>query len=168
MSIWGGGNRKVIAVFGAYGMVALGVFLAGLSPSVWLMMTAVFLAFFFLPTVMGSSQAIMQAKVAPEVQGRVFALNGMLNTLSFALAYLLGGPLADRVFEPLMAVNGPLASSVGQLIGVGPGRGMGLMFVVMGLLAMATAVSAFAYPRIRHVETELPYMIPQESDPAIG
>lgn len=159
MSAWGGGKRKVLTVFGAYALVALGVLLAGLAQSVWLLGTAVFLAFFFLPTVMGGSRAIMQAKVAPDVQGRVFALNGMFYTLSFAAAYLIGGSLADRVFEPLMDVGGLLSDSIGQLIGVGPGRGMGLMFVMMGLLAMGTAVSAFAYPRIRNVETELPDMI---------
>jgi hypothetical protein len=83
----------------------------------------------------------------------------MIFTLSFALAYLIGGPLADRVFEPLLAADGLLAGTVGQIIGVGPGRGMGLIFVVMGLLAMVTAVSAFAYPRIRNLETELPDMV---------
>jgi hypothetical protein len=30
------------------------------------------------------------------------------------------------------------------------------MFVVMGSLAVMTALSAFAYPRIRNVEVELP------------
>jgi MFS family permease len=156
MSIWGGGRRKVYAVFGSYALLGLAVVLAGTAPSVTLVTAAVFLAFLFLPTVMGASQAIMQVKVAPDVQGRVFALRAMLNTSAFAVAYLIGGPLADRVFEPLMADGGSLAGSLGQLIGVGPGRGMGLMFVVMGLLAIATAVSAFAYPRIRNVETELP------------
>jgi DHA3 family macrolide efflux protein-like MFS transporter len=115
-----------------------------------------FVAFFSVPIVIAGSQAVLQAKVAPEVQGRVLALNMMLNTAAFAVAYLLAGPLADHVFERLMAADGLLVTSIGQLIGVGPGRGMGLMFVVMGLLAMVTAVSAFAYPRIRKVETELP------------
>jgi MFS family permease len=117
---------------------------------------AVFLAFLALPTVMGASQAILQAKVAPDIQGRVFGLRITLNTLSFALAYLLGGVLADKLFEPMMAENGLLAGSVGGLIGVGPGRGMGLMFVLMGILAVISALSAFAHPRIRRVEIELP------------
>ena len=98
----------------------------------------------------------MQAKVAPDVQGRVFSLRQMLNTASFALAYLVAGPLADTIFEPLLAVDGSLAGSVGQLIGIGSGRGIGLMFMVMGFLAVVTAVSAFGHPRIRNVEGELP------------
>ena len=44
----------------------------------------------------------------------------------------------------------------GDIIGVGPGRGMGLMFVLMGILAIVIALSAFAHPRIRRVEVELP------------
>jgi len=38
------------------------------------------------------------------------------------LAYLLAGPLADRVAEPLMAEGGALAGTVGRVLGVGSGR----------------------------------------------
>ena len=33
-----------------------------------------------------------------------------------------------------------LVDTIGQLIGVGPGRGIGLMFIVFGLLATLTAL----------------------------
>jgi hypothetical protein len=69
---------------------------------------------------------------------------------------LTAGPLADRVFEPMMAVNGPLSGSIGQVIGMGPGRGIGLLFVCMGLLlTLVTAVGCLS-PRLRKVEEELP------------
>jgi hypothetical protein len=101
----------------------------------------------------------MQVKVDPKIQGRVIGLRIFLNTISFALAYLLGGGLADSLFEPLMAKNGLLAGNVGYFIGVGPGRGMGLMFVLMGILSIVTAIGAFVYPRIRRVEVELPDIV---------
>jgi len=41
------------------------------------------------------------------------------------LGFLLAGPLADKVFEPMMAPGGFLAGSVGAFLGVGPGRGIG-------------------------------------------
>jgi DHA3 family macrolide efflux protein-like MFS transporter len=156
LTVFGGGQRKVNAVFGAYAVLGLAVCSAGLRPSALLVGAAVFLAFLCLPTVMGASQAILQAKVASKIQGRVFGLRIFLNTLTFTFAYLIGGFLADSFFEPLMAENSPLAYSVGRLIGVGPGRGMGLMFILMGILAVLSAFSAFAYPRIRRVEIELP------------
>lgn len=44
-----------------------------------------------------------------------------MNTLSFALAYLVGGILADRLFEPLIVEDGLLANVFGQFIGAGHG-----------------------------------------------
>lgn len=158
-SVFRGGRRKVYAVFGAYALLGASVSLAGISASVGVVGVAVFSAFFFLPTVMSASQAILQRKVAPEIQGRVFGLRIFLNTLSFAAAYLLGGVTADSVFEPWMRQGGALAGTLGPLIGTGPGRGMGLMFVLMGILAVLSALSTFAQPRIRRVEIELPDMV---------
>jgi len=75
------------------------------------------------------------------------------------LAYLVAGPLADHVFEPLLVVNGPLVSSVGRLIGVGRGRGIGLLYIVLGLLVLLTVAAAYLYPHLRLVEDELPDVI---------
>jgi MFS family permease len=152
----GGGRRKVLVVFGAYALLSIGVVLAGLRPRAELVGAAVFIAFLALPTVMGGSQTILQAKVAPAIQGRVFGLRIAFNTLAFAVAYPLSGLLADRVFERFMASGGRLAGLIGRVIGFGPGRGMGLLFILTGTLAIATALSAFVSPRIRRVETELP------------
>jgi hypothetical protein len=58
-----------------------------------------------------------------------------------------------------MLNGGPLTNLLGPMIGIGPGRGMGLMFMLMGVLATIAALSAFAHPRIRHVESELPDMV---------
>jgi hypothetical protein len=105
---------------------------------------------------MASSQAIWLSKVAPDVQGRVFAVQRALGLSSLPFAYLLAGPLADRVFEPLLAVDGALAKNIGRLIGVGPGRGIGLLFIVLGILNILAATVGYLYPRLRLVEDELP------------
>ncbi len=111
--------------------------------------------FFSLPITNGCSQAIWQSKTAPDVQGRVFAMRRMIAWASLPLAYLAGGPLADHVFEPLMVEGGPLAGSVGRIIGVGEGRGIGLLFVVLGGMILLSVLAAWLYPRVRHVDTEL-------------
>jgi hypothetical protein len=72
------------------------------------------------------------------------------------LGYLIAGPLADHVFEPLLAPNGPLAGNIGRVIGVGTGRGIGLLSIVIGILAILSAVAGCFYPRLRLVEDELP------------
>ena len=78
------------------------------------------------------------------------------------LSYLMAGPLADRVFEPLMAINGLLAGSVGRIIGAGPGRGIGLIFVITGILTIIITILTYLYPRVRYLEDELPDMVHDE------
>jgi hypothetical protein len=76
------------------------------------------------------------------------------------LAFLLAGFLADRIFEPLMLPGGALATSIiGEFIGVGKGRGIGLMFLLSGLLLWLASALAYAYPRLRNVESELPDVV---------
>jgi len=120
---------------------------------------ALFFAYLSLPFVIGTSQAVLSSKVAHALQGRMFALRVLLVTTSFTIAYLTAGPLADTIFEPLLAPRGPLADSIGSVIGVGPGRGIGLMFIVLGLLATLTALVGYAYPRLRQIEVELPDVV---------
>jgi hypothetical protein len=81
------------------------------------------------------------------------------------LAFLISGPLADRVFEPLMADNGALAGTfVGSILGTGPGRGIGLMFILSGLLLIVASIFAYLNPRVRNIETEIPDAIPDDEE----
>jgi hypothetical protein len=163
MSTWGGPLRLIKSVFGFMLLSGLCVIVAGLRPSGQLFALATFFFCLGLPIINGSIQVIFQRKVALDVQGRVFALMRMIAGSSLPLAYVVAGPLADRVFEPLMTSGGLLAGSIGQLIGVGPGRGIGLMFITLGALTMLVTVVAYQYPRLRLLEEELPDAI---ADPA--
>ena len=60
----------------------------------------------------------------------------------------MSGILVDNVFNPLLVEGGALASTVGRVIGVGDGRGIGLLLVVSGILL---AVSAFVMGRIHSI-----------------
>jgi len=42
------------------------------------------------------------------------------------------------------------------LIGIGPSRGIGLIFVIAGVGTMALAVVGWSRPRVRNIEVELP------------
>lgn len=154
MSVWGGAKRRIYGVLSFTLLGGLCILLAGLRPSVPVFFFAVFLYFFGLPIINGSSQVIWQNKVAPAVQGRVFAVRRMIAWASLPLAYLVAGPLADHVFEPLLSIGGPLTGSIGQIIGVGPGYGIALLFVVIGMLTVLATTGAYLYPRLRLVDLE--------------
>lgn len=157
VTAWGGFKRRIhgvllgIALISLFGQVVLGV---GRSIHVWAV--GAFLAMFFLPLVNGSSQAIWQAKVAPDIQGKVFATRRLIAQISAPVAMILGGRLADVVFEPAMASGGAFAQFFQPLVGSGPGAGMGLLFVFAGLFGAAAALSGYLIPAVRQIETRLP------------
>jgi len=164
MSLWGGPKRRIHGVLGF--MMVQGFFMVflGIRPSLIIMSIAGFLMMFMNPIINGSSQALWQSKVAVDVQGRVFAVRRMFAWIAMPLAYILAGPLADYVFNPLLVEGGPLVDSVGKVIGVGPGRGSGFLFIWLGCLTLLVSLLGYIYPRVRRVEDELPDAIPDETN----
>lgn len=162
VSIWGGPRRRILGLLITILLSGVWMIMGGLAPSLLLVGAGAFLIAFGLPIVGACSQAIWQSKVPPDVQGRVFATRGMIASAATPLAYLLSGPLAEHVFNPLLLPGGALAGSIGQFIGVGPGRGIGLLFIVLGFLTIAAVIGGFMYPRLRYVEQELQDVIPSQ------
>jgi len=156
LSIWGGPKRRIHGVLSGLVLVMLGVLFIGFgrNPFVWVL--AAFFTMFFIPIVQGSSNAIWQAKVAPDVQGRVFATRGIIATISRPVALLVLGPLADRVFEPAMMPGGSLVPALSWLVGTGPGAGMALMFIISGCLGMLVGLGGYIFRVVRDVEDILP------------
>lgn len=168
MSIWGGPKRRVLGVLGFTLLQGLVLFLGGLQPSAPLVVIAAFIFLFSFQIVMGTERTLWQMKVPLDMQGRVHAIHEMSALSATGLAFLLSGPLTDYVFEPLLALDGPLAGSVGQLIGTGPGRGIGLLFIVLGALTTLATLLAYFNPRIRLVEQEIPDALDDEREPSAG
>jgi DHA3 family macrolide efflux protein-like MFS transporter len=164
MSAWGGPKRRIHGVLGFSMLTGLFTSLLGISPLIPVMTAAGFGLMFTLPIINGSSQAIWQSKVDPDVQGRVFAVRRMIAWSTMPLAYIVAGSLADRVFIPWLLEGGALADSVGRLIGVGPGRGTGFLFIVVGVLSIIVAALGYLNPHVRNVEDELPDSIVPEQD----
>ena len=88
--------------------------------------------------------------------GRVFALNTLIAWSTLPLGFGLVAPYGAAVFDPLLAPDGPLAPTVGALIGTGAGRGVGLMYL---LFAVAMAVLAAVALRSR-----LPKLLDKSAD----
>ena len=178
MTTFGGPKKRSngVLVFSALSGIALA--LHGVWPSFALVTAAGFVLFMMMPVINASFMALWQTKVPPDLLGRCFAIQHVIFLLVTAVGYLLAGSLSDRFFEPALSTNGALASSVGALIGTGPGRGIGLMFILLGAMMSAVALAATSIAAIRHVdelpeaalrsdaghaEAELPAAVPQQS-----
>jgi len=168
MSAWGGPEaRRMPAVIGFIGLASLGLIVAGWQATTLFVGMGLFILMFSVPFGSGNSQAIFQSKVEPDVQGRVFSIRSMISRSMMPLAFLLAGPLADQVFEPLLREGGALANgSLGALLGVGPGRGIGLLFMISGTVLIVATIMAYLNPRIRNLEDELPDVVVEAEEEA--
>lgn len=157
LGIWGGPKRRVHGLLWGITLASLGgELLLGVGRELLLWTVAAFLGAFFIPILNGSNQAIWQAKVEPGVQGRVFASRRLIAQVTAPLAMVMAGPLADGFFEPAFRSQGALAESFGWLVGTGPGAGMGLMFVMSGVLGVAVGLGGYAFAAVRLAEELLP------------
>lgn len=157
MSAWGGPKRRVHGVLlGWFCLGLLGQTVLGLGQTLPVWAAGIFLMAFFGPFINGANQALWQAKVAPDVQGRVFTTRRLIAWLVSPISQLLAGPLADRGLEPAMAEGGSLAPIFSWLVGTGTGAGIALLFVFTGLLAALTGLSGYLFPVVRNAEDILP------------
>lgn len=157
MSTWGGTKRRVHGVL--FAMAASGVFgtaLMGLGQSLPVWVVAGFITMICVSVLNAHNQALWMAKVAPDVQGRVFATRRLIAQMLGPVAALVSGPLADKVFEPSMVAGGSLTGLFGGLVGTGPGAGMGLMHILFGLAGTGIAIAAFGIRVVREADTLLP------------
>lgn len=162
MSAWGGTKRKVDGVLAGWILISFfGLILFGLSRDVmgWSVFTAA--ALFLTPWLNGSNQAIWQAKVAPDLQGRVFSARRLIAWFANPISPIIGGTLSDFVLEPaLRNPASPLAQLFHPLVGIGPGSGMSLLFIFCGICGIVVGVVGFLVPAIRTVDTSLPDFVP--------
>lgn len=73
-----------------------------------------------------------------------------------AVAYLIGGPLADYVLEPIMRPGGILAPIFGGIFGTGPGAGMALFYVFTSICLLLVGIGGYAFRTLRDVEDIVP------------
>lgn len=165
MTAWGGPKRRIHGVLGFYLLSAFALFAAALPPTAPIVAGGAFVFLMCSPVILSSMQAIWQSKVPPALQGRVFSVRRMLGLAAPPLAALLSGPLSDYVFEPLLVPGGALEHSVGRVLGIGTGRGIALLFVVMGVIILVHTLVSYLSPRIRNVEDELPDALAEHVTP---
>lgn len=156
MSAWGGFKRRVHGIFGGWIVAAIGMLIVGLSTGLPGWIIGSIITFGVGPIMNASSQAIWQSKVEPDVQGRVFSARRLISWFAGPVSPIIAGVLADQVLEPAMQSGGALAPIFSPLVGVGPGAGMAVLFIVISMLTVAIGLVGYGVPAVREVETRLP------------
>jgi DHA3 family macrolide efflux protein-like MFS transporter len=156
MTVWGGFKRRVHGVL--LGWIFFGItfsiFGLGQGLSIWIP----FMVLMELtgPLVNTSNQSIWQAKVAPDIQGRVFSARRLIAWFTQPIAPMIAGLLADFVLEPGMQTSSNMSHLFGGMFGNEPGAGMGLLFFFCGLMSALVGLFGYLFRPIREAETLLP------------
>ena len=152
----GGPARRMDGILYGLVLAAASSFVISARENVWLVGFGVVLIGASFMYIMGLVRVIFAERVAPDYLGRVSSLRMAFGTSAQVIGIAAAGPVADRVFAPLMVDGGALAGSVGQLIGTGPGRGIALLYAILGSLMVFVTLGSLALRRLRYLEDELP------------
>jgi len=106
-----------------------------------------------IPFIMADQNTILYKKVPEEMQGRVFAVRNAVQYSTIPVGILLGGYLADYVFEPFMSTETELTMLLGQLVGRGSGSGMAVMFLCTGICGSMVSILSCLDREIRKLNS---------------
>jgi len=114
LGAWGGFKNQIITSLFALTISGGAVLAIGLAPSnMYLLALAAMAIFGFLnPMVNGPILSVMQTRVEPEIQGRVFSFLHAGATLAIPIGLAIAGPVADATNNQLWFIIG----GIGMLI----------------------------------------------------
>lgn len=123
----------------------LGDILMGIGRNGIVWSAAGFMASLPIPFINAGQMEIFYKSIPKDMQGRIFSVKNAIQFSTIPIAILLGGFLADCVFEPLMMMDTPFTWFLKMLVGEGAGNGMAVMFLCTGILG--TLFSLIFYNR---------------------
>ena len=116
LSAWGGFRRRVYTSLTGIVVQGVGIMLIGLAPAnaLWLAVVGMFVGGVMNALVNGPMFAVLQAVVAPDMQGRVFTVVKSMASAAWPLSLAVAGPVADAVgVRPWYVVGGAVSVIMG-------------------------------------------------------
>ena len=102
-----------------------------------------------IPFIMANQNTILYQKVPESMQGRVFAVRNAIQYSTIPVGIILGGYLADYVFEPFMHSGTGFAIMMEKVVGQGTGTGMAVMFLCTGICGFTVSMISCFHREIR-------------------
>ncbi|GLH98156.1 non-ribosomal peptide synthetase/MFS transporter [Phytohabitans aurantiacus] len=163
MTVWGGPRHRRMRgmLLMTFAFAAAGL-LAGLRPSVAVVAAGALGMSLSLSVINGIWLSIIHTKVPQRLHARVIALNMVIALSTMPIGQALLAPLLVPVAEPLLRRDGQLATTVGQLIGVGPGRGTALLYAVFALCIAAVVAVSLRVRTLARFDDDVPDALPDD------
>lgn len=112
-----------------------------LKASIVLLGTGMFVYLCLIPVVEATEQTILQKVIPPDRQGRVFGFAQSIEQAASPITAFMIGPIAKFIFIPFMT-TGAGVRWIGSWFGTGTARGLGLLFIVTGILGLIVTLIA--------------------------
>lgn len=146
-------NRNPIKLiyFSAAISFLLGDLLMGVGQNIWMWCIAGVAASFPIPLIVAGQNVILYKKVLLEMQGRIFSIRNAIQFSTIPVGILLGGYLADYIFEPFM-LSGRNISFLQALVGKGAGSGMAVMFICTGILGCVFSCLCYKNKQVQSLQ----------------
>lgn len=134
-------KNKIKRILLILSLCSIGPIISGATLNRIIITAGFFIFMFPVPYVNTLLMSIFQIKIERDVLGRVGALMTAILAAITPIAYLCAGPLADYVFEPLMNEKG---------------RGIGLIFIISGILLIISCLLMRLNKTVTSIEKRLP------------
>ena len=98
LSIWGGFKNRIITTLSGLLGMAIGVLIIALAPPqlFWMALVGMGITGIMMPIINGPFMAIIQSKVEPEMQGRVFSLVGAFCGAMMPISMIVSVPIVEQ------------------------------------------------------------------------
>lgn len=146
------GNRAFIMYFAIGCSFLFGDLLMAFGRGLYLWIPAALAASIPISFMSAAQRAMIYTHVPKDKQGRIFATKNAIQYFLIPLGILMGGYLADNVFEPAL-INGTSDASIFlfELFGGTAGSGMAMMFAITGVLGALLCVYMLGSKDVREL-----------------
>lgn len=124
-----------------------------LQASIVFLAIGMYLYMLLIPYVEASEQTILQKVVPYERQGRVFGFAQSVEQSASPLTAFFIGPIAQFIFIPFMT-TGAGVSLIGGWFGIGPDRGIALVFIIAAIIGLIATFLALGSKYYRELSRE--------------
>ncbi len=141
ISKYGLGKNPLKALFAANIIIWTVSSIFTIQPSIILMAIGMFIYLCVMPYIEAAETTIIQKVVPLQRQGRVLGFAHSVEQAASPLTAFLIGPLTQAIFIPFMT-NGSGVELIGDWFGVGPARGIALVFTFTGIVGLLMTIIA--------------------------
>lgn len=136
-------RHKAVAIYVSAALSFLfGDLMMAVGENVFLWSVAAVAASLPIPFIEASQNTILYRKIPTAMQGRVFAVRNAIQYSTIPVGIIMGGFLADHVFEPFMSSGSRLAEMLKIIVGDSAGSGMAVMFLCTGICGFTVSMAS--------------------------